>query len=39
VGFDSHGDIRRPAISLLQVKLSDRSRQDLEVARIVVELR
>ena len=34
VGFDSHGDIRQPAISLLQVKLSDHSRQDYPRTRL-----
>jgi DNA-binding SARP family transcriptional activator/ABC-type branched-subunit amino acid transport system substrate-binding protein/outer membrane protein assembly factor BamB len=34
VAFDSHGDIREPAISLVQVKTSDRSRQDLPRTRL-----
>lgn len=34
VGFDSHGDIRQPAISLVQVRIRDRSRQDLPRTRL-----
>jgi DNA-binding SARP family transcriptional activator/ABC-type branched-subunit amino acid transport system substrate-binding protein/DNA-binding beta-propeller fold protein YncE len=39
VGFDSHGDIRQPAVSLMQVELSDHSRQDVPRTRLFEVIR